>query len=192
MADAARLNLRALRTHRGRGDTTALSQTGLIQSDPRARVADDFVDVYELHYPRLVRALELGGLGRPAAEDAAQEAFARTLGHWRRVRLGDNPPGYVYRVAFRLVRRSFRRDEPLTHERAARDDVSGQVTARHVVEEALEGMPARRRSCAVLCLLAGLTPKEAGRSLGIAEGTVRKQLELARRELRQVLGDSQL
>jgi RNA polymerase sigma factor (sigma-70 family) len=169
-----------------------LEQTEEIHVDPRAGVADDFVDVYELHYPRLVRALELGGLSRPAAEDVAQEAFARTLGHWRRVRLGDNPPGYVYRVAFRLVRRSLRRDEPLSHERASRDDVGGQVTAHQVVEDGLKAMPLRRRSCAVLCLMAGFTPKEAARALGIAEGTVRKQLELARRQLRQLLEDPQL
>jgi RNA polymerase sigma factor (sigma-70 family) len=177
----------------GRGDELeAVCQSVVIQQIPPPGVADDFVEVYELQYPRLVRALELGGLGRPAAEDVAQEAFARTLAHWRRVRLGVNPAGYVYRVGFRLARRSLRRDEPLIYDRAARDDVSGQVTARHVVEVALEAMPVRRRSCAVLCLMAGFTPKEAARSLGIAEGTVRKQLELARRELRQLLGDSLL
>ncbi len=162
------------------------------RADPRVRVASDFVEAYEVHYPRLVRALQLGGLDRPAAEDVAQEAFARTLRHWRRVRLGENPPGYVYRVGFRLARRSLRREEPLSFERASREDVGGQVASRHVVEEALENMPGRRRSCAVLCLMAGCTPKEAARALGIAEGTVRKQLELARRQLRQVLGDSQL
>jgi RNA polymerase sigma-70 factor (ECF subfamily) len=155
-------------------------------------VANDFVEAYEGHYPRLVRALELSGLDRPTAEDVAQEAFARTLGQWRRVRLGDNPPGYVYRVGFRLARRSLRRDEPLIVERATCEDVGGQVASRHVVEKALEHMPLRRRSCAVLCLMAGCTPKEAARSLGIAEGTVRKQLEMARRQLRQLLGDSQL
>jgi len=161
-------------------------------ADPHANVAGDFVAVYEVHYPRIVRALEFGGLDRPAAEDVAQEAFARTLGHWRRVRLGENPPGYVYRVGFRLARRTLRREVPLTDERAAREDVAGQVASRHVVEEALEKMPPRRRSCAVLCLMAGCTPKEAARSLGIAEGTVRKQLEIARRQLRQLLGDSRL
>jgi DNA-directed RNA polymerase specialized sigma24 family protein len=40
--------------------------------------------------------------------------------------------------------------------------------------------------------MSGLSTKEAGRSLGIAEGTVRKQLELARISLREQLGDSQL
>ncbi|MCA1692656.1 MAG: hypothetical protein LC733_10840 [Actinobacteria bacterium] len=48
----------------------------------------------------------LTGARRDDAEDVAQEAFARTLSRWRRVRTGSNPPGYVYRVAFRLLRRA--------------------------------------------------------------------------------------
>lgn len=139
-----------------------------------------------------MRALELGGLDRGSAEDAAQEAFARTLGHWRRVRLGTNPAGYVYRVGFRVARRTFRREELLLGEPESLGDAAGQVAARVSIEAVLRGMPPRRRACAVMCLLSGLSTKEAARSLGIAEGTVRKQLELARGTLRQELGDSRL
>jgi RNA polymerase sigma factor (sigma-70 family) len=139
-----------------------------------------------------VRALEIGGLDRATAEDAAQEAFARTLGHWRRVRLGTNPPGYAYRVGFRLARRTLRRENPLETEPESAGDLAGQVVTRSAIEAVLASMPPRRRSCAVLCLMSGLTTKEAARALGIAEGTVRKQLELARSSLREQLGDSQL
>ena len=62
--------------------------------------SDDFVDLFVSHYSRLVAALRLGGADAASGEDLAQEAFARTLGHWRRVRHGSNPAGYVYRVAF--------------------------------------------------------------------------------------------
>jgi RNA polymerase sigma factor (sigma-70 family) len=175
-----------------REDDAALSQTVAIPADEGTGAAPDFIEVYETHYPRLVRALEIGGLDRVAAEDVAQEAFARTFGHWRRVRLGTNPPGYVYRVGFRLARRTFRRESTLDVEQASSVDVAGQVATREAIEQALAAMPPRRRSCAVMCLMSGLTTKEAARSLGIAEGTVRKQLELARVTLRTLLGDSQL
>ena len=171
---------------------SALGQTVAIPADDGAIAAPDFIEVYEAHYPRLVRALEISGLDRAAAEDVAQEAFARTFGHWRRVRQGTNPPGYAYRVGFRLARRTFRRDDPLVGEPVSSGDLAGQVATREAVEIALAAMPPRRRSCAVMCLMSGLTTKEAARSLGIAEGTVRKQLEVARRALREVLGDSQL
>jgi RNA polymerase sigma factor (sigma-70 family) len=171
---------------------SVLGQTVAIPADEGAVAAPDFIEVYQAHYPRLVRALEISGLDRAAAEDVAQEAFARTFGHWRRVRLGTNPPGYAYRVGFRLARRTFRRDVSLVVEPESSGDLAGQVVVREAVERALASMPPRRRSCAVMCLMAGLTTKEAARSLGIAEGTVRKQLELARRTLRELLGDSQL
>jgi RNA polymerase sigma factor (sigma-70 family) len=175
-----------------RENNVALSQTVAIPADDGAGAAPDFIEVYEAHYPRLVRALEISGLDRAAAEDVAQEAFARTFGHWRRVRLGTNPPGYVYRVGFRLARRTYRREDALDVEPTSSGDLAGQVATREAVEKALEAMPPRRRSCAVMCLMSGLTTKEAARSLGIAEGTVRKQLELARSTLRTLLGDSQL
>jgi len=181
------------RSHHGvLGEQGTVGQTVVIPADPAAEAASDFVEVYETHYPRLVRALQIGGLDRASAEDVAQEAFARTLGHWRRVRLGSNPPGYVYRVGFRLARRTFRREDSLVDDPPQGGDLAGQVTTRATIEAVLAGMPPRRRSCAVLCLMSGVSTKDASRALGIAEGTVRKQLELARASLRESLGDSAL
>ena len=45
-------------------------------------------------------------------------------------------------------------------------------------------MPPRRRTCAVMCLVLGLTVHEVALALRIADGTVRKHLEEARRDLR--------
>ena len=181
-------------------DPCVLDNTGAIAREPveppspgasDLEVAADFASLFEAHYRRVVRALELGGLDHASAEDAAQEAFARTLGHWRRVREGSNPPGYVFRTAFRLARRQFRRlpDLELDEERAGSHDQLADVAARVDVEAALATMPPRRRACAVLCLVVGLSTGEAARSLGIAEGTVRKQLEHARRALRAELSE---
>lgn len=165
-------------------------QTVVIPAKPSSVAADDFVTLYEAHYSRLVRALQIGGLDRHAAEDVAQEAFARTLGHWRRVRLGSNPPGYVYRTAFRLSRSRWKREDEIQGERTSRDDTAAEAVSNLTLEAALGRMPARRRACATLCFVVGLTPKEAARSLGIAEGTVRKQLGLARDELKDLIGEA--
>jgi RNA polymerase sigma factor (sigma-70 family) len=164
-----------------------VGQTVVIEDDQKSGIADDFVTVYETHYPRLVRALQIGGLDRPSAEDVAQEAFARTLGHWRRVRLGTNPPGYVYRTAFRLSRGHWKHDHAPELERPSPADTAAEAVTNLGLEEALRHMPARRRACAMLCFVVGLSPKEAGRSLGIAEGTVRKQLGLAREDLKPLM-----
>ena len=164
-----------------------MGQTVLIEEDRTASIAEDFVTVYEAHYSRLVRALEIGGLDRPSAEDVAQEAFARTLGHWRRVRLGTNPPGYVYRTAFRLSRSHWKREYTLEPDQVSGSDTAAEAVSNLDLEAAMRRMPTRRRACAMLCFVVGLTPKEAARSLGIAEGTVRKQLGLARDDLRHLI-----
>jgi DNA-directed RNA polymerase specialized sigma24 family protein len=44
-------------------------------------------------------------------------------------------------------------------------------------------MPPKRRACAVLCFVVGVSVHEAGEALGIADGTVRKHLEAARQDL---------
>ncbi len=177
-----------------------MRQAGGIATARGDETAGDFVALYEQHYPRLVRALELGGLGRATAEDVAQEAFARTFGRWRRVRAGSSPAGYVFTVAFRLSRRSWRRQETLVADmtsvgRAALpsgsdtdDPVAAEATLRASVDAVLGAMPPGRRACAVLCLVAEMSPQQAGRALGIASSTVRKQLDRARADLRAGLG----
>jgi DNA-directed RNA polymerase specialized sigma24 family protein len=47
-----------------------------------------------------VRALVIVSGAEAEAEDLAQEAFARALERWERVRVMESPVGYVYRTAF--------------------------------------------------------------------------------------------
>ena len=128
--------------------------------------------------------LRLSGAQAAAAEDLAQEAFARTLGHWRRVRQGSNPAGYVYRVAFRLLKRRVGLPEdPIGDiDRAStapgpEDTAVANVTAA----VALHAMAPRQRACAALVWSLGFTSDEAGAILGIDGATVRTHLERARR-----------
>ena len=160
----------------------------------------DFVDCYQAHYRRLVRALRLSGADPATAEDLAQEAFARALLHWRRVRKGPNPPGYVYTTGFRLLHRAQRRWPPGAGPgRAGEAPPAGDAASPGAgpaptesaavmavaVERSLAAMPPRRRACAVMCWVTGLPVHEAAEALGIADGTVRKHLEEARHDLRE-------
>ena len=153
-----------------------------------AGIDEGFVALYEGDYPRLVRALELSGANRETAEDVAQEAFSRTLARWPRVRRGTNPAGYVYRVAFRHLRRRRYRESLITEEPTT-PDIATEVSVSLDVERALQAMPPAQRRCAVLCLVAGVSTQDAARSLRIAQSTVRKQIERARGDLRHVLAD---
>jgi len=147
--------------------------------------SDDFADLFREQYPRLIRALRLAGADAWQAEDIAQETFARTLRHWRRVRGGTNPPGYLFRTAFRLFRRRGLLPGTDADDRPDERAASPADAAAHRVDlaRALAAMPPRRRACVVLCWLLEAPTAEAAAALGIAEGTVRKHLETARRDL---------
>jgi RNA polymerase sigma-70 factor (ECF subfamily) len=172
---------------------------GVVQAfppDSDAEVAEgvltttDFVDCYQTHYRRLVRALCLSGADPASAEDIAQEAFARALVHWRRIRRGANPPGYVYTTGFRLLQRAQRRrgsPPPPPAPLPVAPTESSALTAV-AVAASLAAMPPRRRACAVMCLIVGLNASDAGAALGIAAGTVRKHLDEARRDLQAACG----
>lgn len=159
----------------------------------RSDSTDDFVDCYRTHYHRLQRALRLAGADDATAEDLAQEAFARTLLNWRRVRRGTNPPGYAYRVGFRLLARRWRRQEPVALDPGTLAGVvpgpEGEATTRVALVAALAGLPPRRRLVATLCLVVGVPVPQTADTLGIAEGTVRKHVEEARAALRIGTGD---
>ncbi len=150
--------------------------------------SDDFVDLFTSQYPKLVAVLRVAGaVDRATAEDVAQEAFARTLGHWRRVRQGTNPPGYLYRVAFRLLgRRGGLRASPLDEVDEGDIPSSARSTEDAAIENvsaatALAAMPPQRRACAALCFYLGFTSEEAADVLGIGAATVRTHLGRARR-----------
>ena len=150
----------------------------------------DFDDLYREHYPKLTRALAIAGAG-DAAEDIAQEAMARTLARWRRVRKGTNPAGYLYTTAFRLLHRHQKRAKSVT---LAREPSSagpeGATVTGVVLAQTLDAMPPARRAVAALCISLGWTTDEAANALGISPSTARVQLRRARDDLHRALGET--
>jgi RNA polymerase sigma factor (sigma-70 family) len=151
-----------------------------------------FDGFYADSYQRVVTGLRLATRSPDEAEDLAQEAFARTLARWSRVRSGANPVGYVFRTAFRLDRRNRfrrRRQHDAATAEAHRDSrLSAGATDRRdevaAVRDALASLPLARRRAAVLCLYAELTAEEAAVVLGVSASTVRTQVQRARQALR--------
>jgi len=150
---------------------------------------DDFTELYRSGYPRLVAALRLAGA--TDGPDLAQEAFARTLRHWRRVRQGSNPAGYVTTTAFRLLRRHrLAPTVPLEDAHGAVTGPEAVTVAAISVHTTLAAMPARRRQAAVLCLYLEMSAEEAAEAMGVSPSTVRVQLHRARADLRAALADT--
>jgi RNA polymerase sigma factor (sigma-70 family) len=152
-------------------------------------VATSFATLYAEQSARVRRALILAGADPDTAADVTQEAFARTYARWRRVRTGTNPAGYVFRVAFRELRRRghLPDGDAVAADTASPGSGPEDQALAHVAADAallaIGAMPPRRRACALLVLAAGLTAEEAGQALGITASTVRVQVHRARAQL---------
>jgi RNA polymerase sigma-70 factor (ECF subfamily) len=72
--------------------------------------ARTFEQCYAAARPRVVAALAITSGDADLAQECADEAFARALGRWERLTVGDAPvEPWVYRVALNHLRRTMRR-----------------------------------------------------------------------------------
>jgi RNA polymerase sigma factor (sigma-70 family) len=162
-------------------------------AEPVTDADREFVLLYTEQRGRLEASLRLAGAEAHLAQDLTQEAFARTLRRWADVRHGTSPAGYLFRVAFRELRRRapFEGTTSLAEVRAVASHEDVAVVGV-VVSETLETLPARCRACAVLCLWLGWSTDDAADALGIAPATVRVQVHRARARLREALSEPEV
>ena len=170
--------------------------------DAVARGEPGAVDAwFRREHPEVYR-LCLGFLADPAeAEDVAQDAMLHLLDH-----MDERDPGRPWRAwrntlvlnrcRDRLRRAAARgRAEHAAAEAALPDRLPDPVVAaesgevRAVLTAALGSLSPREREAFVLRDLEGVSTAEAARALGVGESTVRSLLTLARRRLRNLLGE---
>jgi len=131
---------------------------------------------------RLRHAL-IPAVGLEAATEATAEALAYGWENWDRLRLMDNPAGYLYRVA-RTEARSTRRRIPVLPEASA-------TRLPHVepgLPAALGRLSERQRT--VVWLVHGLEwrQREVADLLGVSEDTVRTHLSRGMKKLQRTIG----
>jgi RNA polymerase sigma factor (sigma-70 family) len=150
---------------------------------------DEFASFYETEFPAVFRAASLLAGDVETGRDAAQEAFARALARWRRLRNQPWAGGWVTTTALNLVRRGLRRrPEPGPPRSAAATPVEEAVDLRRAIAE----LPARQREAVVLRYLLDLSMEEVAGRMGCAEGTARVHLTRARRALSRHLGGARV
>jgi RNA polymerase sigma factor (sigma-70 family) len=158
------------------------------------RVANtlEFEEFFRDHYDNLFRTAWLIAGSRWEGEELAQEAMARILERWEKVREGSNPVGYAYTTMVNLNRRRLRRlaiRRTLALRNHSGEDPIGMTETRVDVLRALASLPRKQREAVVLIEWGGMSPEEAGRVLGIKPVSVRGSLHRARETLRSQLGD---
>ena len=145
---------------------------------------DGFEDWYREHYRRVFASVLVVSGNRAATAEAVDEAFARALERWPRVRTMGSPIGWTFIVARNLLRRAARH--------AARDHTV-EVAVDPVPEidvalwETVRSLPKRERELVALRYVADLTEPEIAATLGIAKGTVARGLHDARAHLQSML-----
>lgn len=154
---------------------------------------ETFEEFFHHNYERLLRAMYLATGDRHEAEDLAQDAMARVLERWDRVREMDDPVGYVFRVALNRRRSLLRRIAVAVQrtpppDRYSPSEPTTAVDDRDAIRRALEKLTHGQREALVLFDWLGMTDVQAASVLGISAGAARTRLHRARSAMREALG----
>jgi RNA polymerase sigma factor (sigma-70 family) len=129
------------------------------------------------------------------AEDARQATFLVLAREAARVRQAEALPGWLYSTAHRIALQAKRaagrrrtREERIC--RGAAPDPVDDVMWREIraaLDEEIQRLPDPLRSAFLLCCMEGVSHAEAGKRLGIAEGSVSSRVTRARQRLHRRL-----
>lgn len=127
-------------------------------------------------------------------EDAFQATFLVLVTKAGSIGKGTAVASWLYKVAFRVALRARDRKSRQAVPMAdvdlpapARGDEALWRDMRKVLDEEVQGLPARYREVFVLCHLHGMTNREAARECGLPLGTLLSRLSRARERLRRRL-----
>ena len=158
------------------------------------RPSDDFQEFYQAGYGRTVAMVAAITGSRHEAEDIAQEAYARALARWPRLRGYDMPEAWVRRVALRLAidsGRRARRGQLVSARIAAQRQPPGPEPGDDLrytaLGAALADLPVRERIVVVLHYLADLPVDTIAIECRLPVSTVKSRLASGRRHLEQHL-----
>lgn len=132
-------------------------------------------------------------IDRAAAEDVAQEAFARAYINWSKLWPDGNPGGWTYRVATNLAlsrRRSASREiRAVTRLGRWTEHTTPPVDFHPELHDAVAKLPPRQRAAVALHYVLGCSMDECADAMGCKPGTVKSLLFSARERIREELGE---
>jgi RNA polymerase sigma-70 factor (ECF subfamily) len=143
-----------------------------------------FEELYEKEAHSVFAAVYLLCRDQALAEDATQEAFARALERWERLRTMPWTAGWVTTTAMNVARRALRR-RPLPPSAAPHHESIDEYAIG--LWDRVRNLPRRQQEALVLHYRLGLPVNEIARAMGCREGTVRTHLARGRERLRTSL-----
>ena len=185
--DSSRINVGGAVNLDGTG-SVSYSVMGAMDPD-----SDDFEAFFRARTPALLRTAYLLTGDRHLAEDLVQEALARTLRAWRRLRDGGHPEAYARRVMYHLQVSRWRQRRAtevlpgeLPHLANARDD-AGDAVERLVLRRALLALTAQQRAVIILRYFEDRSEAETAQILDCRVGTVKSHAFRALAKLRELV-----
>jgi RNA polymerase sigma factor (sigma-70 family) len=142
-----------------------------------------FAEFYQREFAAVYRSVFALCRSPSMAEEATQEAFARALERWRRLRDRPWAAGWVTTTAMNVARRSLRRRRPPD----GLDVASDEPESGWDLWRAVRGLPARQQEAVVLFYVMDLPVTEVAQVMRCEQGTVKAHLAKARASLRGAL-----
>lgn len=154
----------------------------------------DFERFYAANFDRLIVQLYAYTADMAQAQDVVQEAFARALPRWEKLRMYNDPVGWVRRVALNLATSRWRQVRAF-HRFASRqreEYIDGPTPDRVALASALSTLPPNQRRVVIQFYLADMTVAQIAHEDGIPDGTVKSWLHRGRAALAASLGESRV
>jgi RNA polymerase sigma-70 factor (ECF subfamily) len=143
-----------------------------------------FEDLYKERAEAVFTAVYAYCRNRDVAEDATQEAFARGLARWDRLRSQPWVAGWVTTTAINVARRRLRRRSVRPPSPPHTEDPDELLD----LWSAIRSLPKRQQEALLLYYRMDLPVAEVAQVMRCREGTVRTHLARARSALRGLLG----
>jgi RNA polymerase sigma-70 factor (ECF subfamily) len=147
---------------------------------------DGFANWYSGCHSRVLAVLTVVSGDADVASEATDEAFARALARWDRVRAMRSPTGWTYRVALNELRRQLRRqgrERELLQTVGAFEGMQDSYMWLEVME-AVRHLTTRQRTVLALLYIADLPQQEVARLMRVSRGTVASTLADAKAAVR--------
>lgn len=180
-------------------DAGRLAVTAPIEASDAASTADRDEAIralYDRRHADMVRFAAFLTGDVSAAEDVAQDAFARVFDAWDRLGDVDKIDAYLKATVVNLAHDRRRRQRVAERHStpqlrlvpSAEDDALGRVS-RDDVLGAVAALPMRQRACVVMRHWMRMTETEIAASLELSVGSVRTHVRRGTESLRKRLGD---
>jgi DNA-directed RNA polymerase specialized sigma24 family protein len=147
-------------------------------------VDDDPYSVFHRQAEPLLRVALVAAYGTQRGREAAVDALVYGWEHWERIKVMENPIGYLYRVGSRRTRRLLSRRQVVFAQPTPQDE----PWVEPGLPSALDRLSPGQRQAVVLVHAYGHSFREAARVLGVAPSTIQNHCDRGLRKLRSALG----